>query len=455
MPGPNLILILLDNLGYGDVGCYGNTVHRTPNIDRLAAEGMRFTSFYSTSGVCTPSRASFLTGCYPRRVSLHVNSSGGAVLMPMDHKGLHPDEVTVARLLQGAGYATGCIGKWHLGDQEPFWPTRHGFDSYFGIPYSEDMVPTETRPHWPPLPLMRGEQVVEAPVDRAYLTRRYTEEALGFLEANRDRPFFLYLPHAMPGSTAHPFASPAFEGRSANGPYGDAVEELDWSTGQIMDALERLGLAESTVVVWTSDNGAVFRDPQQGSNAPLKGWGYDTSEGAQRMPCIVRWPSHVPAGAVCDEVVSSLDILPTFAALAGRQPPEDRVIDGHDIQGLLRGDPGARSPYDGTGFFFYHKEQLQAVRCGPWKLYLPLAEKLVGLSGRTAEVPAFLYNVREDPGEISEVSRTYPEVVARLTTLADAAREELGDLGREGRGQRLAGWVEDPQPCLLRDHGGR
>lgn len=455
MRAPNLILILLDNLGYGDVGCYGNTVHRTPNIDRLAAEGMRFTSFYSTSGVCTPSRASFLTGCYPRRVSLHVNGSGGAVLMPMDHKGLHPDEVTVARLLQGAGYATGCIGKWHLGDQEPFWPTRHGFDSYFGIPYSEDMVPTEARPHWPPLPLMRGEEVVEAPVDRAHLTRRYTDEAVGFLEANRDRPFFLYLSHAMPGSTAHPFASPAFAGRSANGRYGDAVEELDWSTGQIMDALERLGLAESTVVVWTSDNGAVLRDPRQGSNAPLKGWGYDTSEGAQRLPCIVRWPSHVPAGAVCDEVVSSLDILPTFAALAGRQPPRDRVIDGHDVQGLLRGDPGARSPYDCTGFFFYHKEQLQAVRCGPWKLYLPLAEKLVGLSGRTAEVPALLYNVREDLGEGDEVSRSYPEVVARLTALADAAREELGDIGYEGRGQRPAGWVDEPQPCVLRDPGVR
>ena len=446
---PNFIVIFADNLGYGDMGCYGSRVHRTPHIDRMAAEGTRFTGFYSTSGVCTPSRASMMTGCYPCRVGMHVGGTGAPVLRPVDHKGLNPYEVTVARVLQSCGYATACIGKWHLGDQPPFLPTRHGFDHYFGIPYSDDMAPSPNQPDFPPLPLMRGEEVIDAPVDRDFLTQRYTEETLRFITQNRDRPFFLYLPHAMPGSTNRPFASPAFQGRSANGPFGDSVEEMDWSTGEILAALEALGLDENTLVLWTSDNGAVYQDPPQGSNAPLKGWGYDTSEGSMRMPCVARWPGQIPAGAVCDAVSTTMDVLPTLAALAGTQPPADRIVDGHDIRALLLGQPGAASAYDAVGFFYYFKHQLQAVRAGQWKLYLPLESK-IGLSGGPASCPLMLFDVRGDVAEEHEVSARHPDVVERLLALAEGARADLGDLGRQGAGQRAAGWVDDPEPRLLR-----
>ncbi|MBM4079073.1 MAG: sulfatase [Planctomycetes bacterium] len=449
MDRPNVILIFADNLGYGDFGCFGSKVHRTPHVDRMAAEGMKFTSHYSCSGVCTPSRASLMTGCYPRRVNMHVSGTGTPVLRAIDPKGLHPQEITVAKVLKGAGYFTACLGKWHLGDQPPFLPTRHGFDYYFGIPYSDDMTPAPSRPHWPPLPLMRNEKVIEAPVDRDYLTQRYTEEAVRIIRENKDRPFFLYLPHAMPGSTARPFASPAFQGKSANGPYGDSVEEMDWSTGEIFAALKQCGLDERTLVIWTSDNGAIRHDPPQGSNAPLKGWGYDTSEGAMRMPCIMRWPGRIPAGAVCDEVSTMMDALPTLAALAGTNPPTDRIIDGHDIRPLMFGQTGAKSRYDEVGFFYYFTHQLQAVRSGPWKLYLPLEGKRINLRGQMQSSPVALYHLRDDISETREVSALHPDVVKRLTGLAEKAREDLGDLNREGKGQRPAGWVDNPKPQAL------
>ena len=452
MSVPNIIVMLIDNLGYGDLGCYGSRQHRTPHIDQLAGEGMRLTSFYSCSGVCTPSRGSLMTGCYPRRVNLHIGGRGASVLMPVDPKGLHPDEITLARLLKDRGYATGCVGKWHLGDQPPFLPTRHGFDQFFGCPYSEDMVQSERMPERPPLPLMRDEEVVEAPVDRDCLTKRYTEEAIRFITENKDRPFFLYLPHAMPGSTNRPFASASFQGRSANGPYGDAVEELDWSCGEVMRVLKELDLDENTLVIWTSDNGAVGWNPPQGSNAPLRGWGYNTSEGGQRMPCIAHWPGRIPAGVVRDDLTTMMDILPTVAHLAGAQPPDDRVIDGQDIRPILFDEPDSGSAYDEVGFFSYHMQQLQAVRSGPWKLYLPLDEKLSNLRGIVEgcePADAELYDVRNDLGETREVSAEYPEVVERLTALAEKAREDLGDWDREGANQREAGWVDDPRPQVL------
>lgn len=453
---PNIIIMLMDNLGYGDVQCYGNRCHHTPQIDQLAREGVRFTDYYSTSGVCTPSRASLMTGCYPRRVNLQVSGQGRAVLMPVDPKGLHPSEITLARALKDRGYATACVGKWHLGDQPPFLPTRHGFDRFFGCPYSEDMVPTPREPDRPPLPLMRNERVIEAPMDRANLTKRYTEESLSFIREHRGRPFFLYLAHAMPGSTDRPFSSPGYQGRSANGPYGDAVEELDWSCGEIMRTLKDLALDERTIVVWTSDNGAVRWNPPQGSNAPLKGWGYDTSEGGQRVPCIARWPGRIPAGAVSGEIVTMMDWFPTLVRLAGAQPPQDRIIDGHDIRSLLFGEPGATSRYDEEGFFYYHLQQLQAVRSGPWKLYLPLESKILNLSGDRRKTAAELYHLRDDMGETREVSGPHPAIVARLMALAEKARVDLGDLDREGSNQRPAGWVHDPTPRRLdREDGTR
>ena len=443
---PNFIVIFADNAGYGDFGCYGSTVHRTPVADRMAAEGVRFTSFYSTSGVCTPSRASMMTGCYPRRVNLHWGVDG-CVLRPVDRKGLHPDEQTVGDVLRAQGYATACIGKWHLGDQPPFLPTSHGFDTYFGIPYSDDMTARPQFPLWPELPLMRDEEVIDAPVDRDYLTKRYTEETCAFIRAHRDEPFYIYLPHAMPGSTNRPFASPAFQGKSANGPYGDCIEEMDWSTGEILRTLDELGLDENTLVIWTSDNGAVGLTPPQGSNAPLRGWGYDTSEGGMRMPCLARWPGRIAPGSVTDELSSTMDVLPTLAALAGAALPE-RPIDGQSLSSLLTGGPFA-SAYDERGFFYYALGQLQAVRAGQWKLYLPLAEMIVGPSGKTAPCELALYDVRHDLGEEHEVSAQHPEVVQRLLALAEEARADLGDLDREGAGQRPAGWVDNPTPRVV------
>ncbi|MBT3381451.1 MAG: sulfatase [Lentisphaerae bacterium] len=451
MQKPNFIVIFADNLGYGDFGCYGSTQHRTPVIDQMCTEGLKFTSFYSTSGVCTPSRASMMTGCYPRRVNLHVDDKEAAVLRPVARKGLSPQEITPARLLKQEGYATACIGKWHLGDQIPFLPNNHGFDYFYGIPYSEDMIPSdaEARKGWPPLPLLRNEDVIEAPVNRNYLTKSYTEECVRFITENKDRPFYIYLPHAMPGSTSRPFASPDFQHQSANGPYGDCVEEMDWSTGEILTTLKKLGLDENTLVIWTSDNGAVRRNPPQGSNAPLKGYGYDTTEGAQRMPCIMRWPGRIAPGTVTDELTSTMDILPTLARLAGTCEPQDRIIDGNDIRPIMFAEGDTSSAYDEAGFFYYHVHQLQAVRSGPWKLYLPLQKRLRNLRGDGERTGAQLYDVRNDIAETQEVSADNPAVVQRLMALAENARKDLGDLDLEGANQRPAGWIDAPTPRVM------
>ncbi len=448
LPGkPNFVLIVCDNLGYGDIGCFGSKLHRTPKLDRMAREGIRLTHFYSTSGVCTPSRASIMTGCYPRRVNMHEDENGSLVLRPIAHKGLHPDEVTVAEVLKSQGYATAIIGKWHLGDQPPFLPTRQGFDYYLGIPYSDDMTPTASRPNWPPLPLMENERVIEAPVDRNQLTRRYTQKAIEWITAHRNDPFFLYLPHAMPGSTRSPFASEAFRGKSANGPWGDSVEELDWSTGQILAALVRLGLDRKTLVIWTSDNGAPQRRPPQGSNAPLAGWGYTTAEGGMRVPCIAWWPGKIRPGSECRELCTMMDLLPTFARLAGAGLPKDRAIDGHDIWPLLAGEPGAKTPYE--AFYYYHQGQLQAVRSGQWKLYLPLKKRLGRAARPKRPGQVELYDLYADVGENTNLADRHPEVVARLMQLAEKAREHLGDLDRPGKAQRPAGFVDHPTPRVM------
>ncbi|MBP85226.1 MAG: arylsulfatase [Planctomycetaceae bacterium] len=442
---PNIVLLFCDNLGYGDVGCFGSTKHRTPNIDRMAKEGLRLTSFYSASGVCTPSRAALMTGCYPRRVGLAQTNPDGAVLRPVSPNGLHPDETTIAEALKAQGYATACIGKWHLGDQPEFLPTRQGFDYFFGIPYSDDMTPRPGK-NWPPLPLMQNEKVIEAPVDRDLLTKRYTTEAVAFIKANRDKPFFLYLPHAMPGSTRAPFASEAFRGKSANGPYGDSVEEIDWSTGEILAALKESKVDDNTLVIWTSDNGAPRRNPPQGSNLPLGGWGYTTMEGGMRVPCVVRWPGKVPAGESCDEVCSLMDMLPTFAKLAGDETPSDRKIDGHDIWPLISGEKDATTPYQ--AFYYYYADQLQAVRAGNWKLHLGLPRKRTNLQDATATSAAKLYDLDSDIGETKDIAKDRPDVVKRLLAFADQARQDLGDRGRLGEHQRPVGRVDTPVPQI-------
>ncbi|MHC4403906.1 MAG: sulfatase family protein [Planctomycetota bacterium] len=451
---PNFILIVADNLGYGDIGPFGSKVHQTPHLDRMAAEGTRFTHFYVTAGVCTPSRASFLTGCYAQRVGLGYTEPDRHVLRPVSPNGLHPNEITVAEVLKQKGYATTILGKWHLGDQPPFLPTRQGFDSYLGIPYSDDMTADKRPPgEWPPLPLMEDERVIDAPVDRNLLTKRYTERALAYIEANRDRPFFLYFPQAMPGSTSKPFASEAFRGRSANGPWGDSVEELDWSAGQVLDKLRKLGIGRNTLVVWTSDNGAPTTgkpgDPSRGSNLPLYGRGYTTAEGAFRVPTIFWWPGRVPAGSVCREMATSMDLLPTFAHLAGAKPPDDRTIDGKDIRPLLLfGQPGAKTPYE--EFYYYYCDQLQAVRSGPWKLFVPLEQPQRHPHHRGGgPSPTKLFNVVDDVGCRKNVVDDRPDVVRRLLKIADAARADLGDAGAPGPGRRPVGRFENPTARIL------
>lgn len=457
---PNFIVIFCDNLGYGDIEPFGSTVHRTPHLNRMAREGRKFTHFCVTAGVCTPSRASLMTGCYAQRVGMHTNPRDGMVLRPISPYGLHPNEVTIAEILKPLGYATTIIGKWHLGDQPSFLPTRQGFDSFFGIPYSDDMTQDVGQQigdklngsNWPLLPLMENEIVVEAPANRDLLTKRSTARALEFIEENRDQPFFLYLPQAMPGSTNAPFASPAFKGKSRNGPWGDSIEELDWSTGQILDKLVQLGIDKRTLVVWTSDNGAPMTgdvsSPLRGTNRPLHGRGYTTSEGAFRVPTIMWWPGKVPNATVCDELATTMDLLPTFTRLAGGNEPPDRVIDGHDIRPLICNEPDAKSPYD--IFYYYDADQLQAVRSGRWKLFLPLTSFNHHPHFRQGEQPRpLLFDVVEDMGSTRNLADAHPDIVQRLTELAAKGRETLGDRSRPGTGQRPAAKIENPSPRML------
>ncbi len=441
---PNFVIILADNLGYGDLGCYGSPANRTPAIDRMAAEGMRFTSFYSSAGVCTPSRASLMTGCYAQRVGMHLSDKNGWVLRPVAAKGLSPDEVTIAEVLKQQGYATACFGKWHLGDQPEFLPTRQGFDEFLGIPYSEDMFPRPGR-DWPPMPLLRSEEVVEAPVDLTTTTARYVAEAVRFMKDNRTRPFFLYFPHHLPGSLRRPVVSAPFAGKSANGPWGDSVEEIDASVGEILQAIRRLGLDRRTLVVFVSDNGAPLA--HGGSNAPLGGTGYTTSEGGMRVPCIVRWQGKIPAGRTCDALCTMMDVLPTLAHLAGATLPADRIIDGQNAWSFWSGEPEAKTSHD--AFFYYMADQLQAVRSGRWKLHLELAQGATAREIRDRRRPMRLIDLHEDLQEKRDVSARHPDVVRRLTAYADQARADLGDAGRRGAGQRRAGWVERPTPRVL------
>ncbi len=442
-PPPNLVIIFCDDLGYADVGCFGSTKHRTPNLDAMAKQGTKFTSFYVTSGVCSPSRSSLMTGCYPKRVGLHQNEVGGWVLFPGNKTGLSPKEVTIAEVLKAKGYATAIVGKWHLGDQPAFLPTRQGFDSYFGVPFSNDMGQTDRpKPYrYPPLPLMRDEKVIEQEPDQRYLTKRYTQEAIKFINksAASNRPFFLYLPHTMPHWPQ--YASEQFAGKSKNGKWGDTVEEIDWSTGQILKSLKDAGVDGNTVVVFMSDNGGATR--HGASNAPLRGAKGSTWEGGQRVPMIVRWPGKVPAGRSVDAMATSMDLLPTFAKLAGTSAPTDRIIDGKDIRPLLLGDEGAASPHE--AFFYYYRGRLQAVRSGQWKLHIARRDPIRRQRGKFRDVPAQLYDLESDIGESKNVAAEHPQVVKRLMAHVERARADLGDdaVNRKGAGVRERGFVKD------------
>lgn len=434
---PNIVLIFCDDLGYSDIGCFGSEKHRTPHIDSLAKNGVKLTSFYSTCGVCTPSRSSLMTGCYPRRVNMHEDARGGWVLFPVAFKGLNPTEITMAEVLGTAGYKTACIGKWHLGDQAPFLPTEQGFDYYFGIPYSNDMGNHFKNRNYPPLPLLRNSTVIEEEPDQSYITKRYTEEAVNFIKENKNRPFFIYVPHTMPHNPV--FASPEFAGKSANGGFGDSVEEIDWSTGQILKALKANGVDDRTLVIFTSDNGA--SRAWGGSNTPLSGYKGSTMEGGMRVPFVASWPGKITAGSVSDEVTSTIDLLPTFAKLTDTTGELTNEIDGHDISHILNGKRRAKSPHD--AFYYYFRANLQAVRSGPWKLHFARQQRTRGQQEPT-QLPDRLYNLDDDISESKNVAEQHPEVVAKLKELAETARTELGDGNSKGTGQREAGRVDKP-----------
>lgn len=436
----NYVLIFCDDLGYGDLGCYGSQKNRTPRIDDLAKEGMRFTDFYSSSPVCTPSRSSLMTGCYPRRVGMHEDATGHWVLIPRSRRGLNPKEITIAEMLRDAGYATACIGKWHLGDQPQHLPTAHGFDTYFGIPYSNDMQ--AARRGDPPLPLVSQSEVIEAPADQSTLTQRYTEKAIEFIEANRARPFFLYLPHTFPHLPL--FASPDFHGKSANGRYGDSVEEIDWSTGKIIDCLDRVGLTQNTVVIFTSDNGSNGRNG--GSNAPLAGNKGSTMEGGMRVPMIARLPGRIPAGTICDRLATTMDMLPTIAALSNAKLPAAK-IDGFDMSDLLLGVENASSPYE--ALYYYRRRQLQAIRWGKWKWHLPLKQTFprwdnIEFAGKGRE--GKLVDLETDLKETTDLSAEHPEILLRMKSFAEQATATLGNEGQSGSEQRSASTLARSKP---------
>ena len=410
---PNVVVLFLDDAGYGDFGYTGNPVIRTPNIDRMAAEGMVFTQFYSASPACTASRYALLTGRLP------VRSGFAWVLVPESTGGIHPREWTLAEGLREAGYATAMYGKWHLGRPREYLPLQHGFDEYLGLPYSNDMQP----PKWEPLPLIDGNEVVELDPDQSTLTARYTERAIDFIRRQGSDPFLLYLPYAMPHVPLHPGAE--FAGQSTRGTYGDVIEELDWSVGRILDALRAAGIAEDTFVFFTSDNGPwIIKNEEGGSSGPFRDGKGSTWEGGMREPAIAWWPGTVPAGAVDREVASTMDLYATALALAGQTVPDDRAVDGQNISARLRatgagpGATAARPPF----FYYGPGHGLHAIRRGPWKLHLQTSSQ-TGLDYFAGKLP-LLFNLREDPGERWDRAEEYPDLVQELRDLAAAHAAE-------------------------------
>lgn len=466
---PNFVVIFVDDLGYGDIGPFGSTLNSTPHLDRMAAEGIKLTSFYSASPVCSPSRAALMTGSYAKRVGL-ATGPVMRVLWPGEPWGLNPDETTIAEILRRQGYATGCFGKWHLGDQPEFLPTGHGFDEYFGIPYSNDMWPLHHRApeggvfDFPPLPLLRGSEVIGEITDmrqQADLARLFTDAAIDFIRRNKDRPFFAYLPHAFihhPRVARASFMEQAGESPgsidwsaitagqtpwhcNSDGECGPGtaskqdwealvrrrtkaqIKEVDWSVGAVLDELREAGIAENTLVVFTSDNGGATGTV----NAPLRGGKGSTWEGGMRVPTLAWWPGTIPAGSASDEVASTIDLLPTFASLAGGAVPADRALDGRDISDVLLARTGAKSPHE--AFFYYEEHEIQAVRSGRWKLIRKSGE---------------LFDLDADIGETLDVSDAHPGIVDALLGHLDAAVATLGD-GREECPQcRAVGTVDNP-----------
>jgi arylsulfatase A len=420
---PNIIVIFADDLGYGDLGIFGNPTIRTPRLDRMASEGQKWTSFYSACSVCTPSRAALLTGRLPIRSGMCSDTN--RVLFPNSTGGLPDSEVTLAEALKSAGYATACVGKWHLGHHPPYLPTRHGFDSYFGIPYSNDMDSmgikgafADPKSEYWNVPLMRNEDIVERPAMQESLTRRYTEEAVSFINSRKDRPFFLYLAHTFPHVPL--FRSQEFSGRSLRGPFGDVIEEIDWSTGRILDTLRELGLDRSTLVVFTSDNGPWLSYHQQGGFAGLlRGGKGSTFEGGMREPTLFWWPGRVSPGVEMD-LGSTLDIFPTACGLAGADVPSDRAMDGFDLRPALLGD----SPSPRDIMYFYRGTRIFAVRKGPYKAHF-ITRSGYGPDQEAPHDPPLLYHLGHDPAEKFNIAENHPDVIEDILQEVETHRQSV------------------------------
>jgi arylsulfatase len=458
---PNVVIIFTDDQGYGDVGVYGARGYTTPNLDKMASQGMRFTDFYSAQAVCSASRAALLTGCYPNRIGV------SGAFMPWAKVGINENEVTIAELLKQKDYATGIFGKWHLGHLKEFLPLQHGFDEYFGIPYSNDMWPVNydgqpvtdsaAVPHkfrHPPLPLIEGNEKIKEIHDlegQNQLTTWYTERAVQFIEKNKDQSFFLYVPHSMPHVPLG--VSDKFAGKSEQGMYGDVMMEIDWSVGEILKALKTHGLEENTLVVFTTDNGPWLNfGNHAGSTGGLREGKGTSFEGGQKVPCIIKWPGVVPEGVICNNMASTIDLLPTLAEITSTKLP-DHKIDGVSILPLLKGDPDA-NPRDNL-LYYYRRNSLEAVRIGDWKLVFPHEHRsyedvLPGNDGwpgpyKSGQSVLGLYNLRRDPGERYNVIEQYPEIVEELEHFAEEARQDLGDdlTNTEGMNRRPIGRLEE------------
>jgi arylsulfatase A len=448
---PNVVIIFTDDQGYADVGCFGAEGFETPNLDRLAREGRRFTNFHVAQPVCSASRAALLTGCYPNRIGIH------GALGPKARVGIGDGETTIAEILKAQGYATGMAGKWHLGHHRRFLPVHHGFDEYLGLPYSNDMWPFHpeaTHAIYPRLPLIDGERIVDSditPEDQSRLTARYTERAVSFIKGNKDRPFFFYLAHSMPHVPLH--VSETYRGKSRRGLYGDVIQEIDASVGEVMRAIESSGIEKNTLVIFATDNGPWLRYGDHAGSAGSLREGKGTCwEGGVRVPCIMRWPGKLPANTTSDAMLMTIDLLPTIARLAAAPLPQ-HPIDGLDVWPLLVGEPGATNPHE-FYVYYYEQNQLQAVVSGDgrWKLQLPHTyHSLAGHSGGHDGLPVLyhtvkitnpeLYDLTNDPGEKRDIASQEPDIVRRLLAFADRARAELGDslTAREGNGVRPAG----------------
>ncbi len=450
---PNFVIIFIDDMGYADIGPFGAEGYSTPNIDRMAREGRIFTDFYVTQAVCSASRAGLMTGCYNPRIGIF-----GALAHRANH-GINPKEMTLAEVVKQKQYATAVFGKWHLGHHPKFLPLNHGFDEYFGLPYSNDMWPFHPTAgkHFPDLPLIEGNRVVDpqvTPEEQDMLTTWYTERAVRFIEKNADKPFLLYLPHSMVHVPLH--VSDKFRGRSARGLFGDVVMEVDWSVGQILDTIRRLKLDKHTMVIFTADNGPwLSYGDHAGSAKPLREGKGTMFDGGCREPTVMWWPGKIPAGSVCREPAMTIDILPTIAHLVGAKLP-DHKIDGKNIWPLIAGEPGAKSPHE--ALFFYWGRELQAVRMGKWKLHFPhkyrtLGGRPGGTGGKPvpyeqAKIGLSLFDLENDIGETTNVADQHPDIVARIEKLADQMRAALGDSRTKQKGSetREPGRLEPGDP---------